>query len=201
MANSHVELDFFGLQSQPQPQPQPQPHPRLDRRQSFRGISKINPEIVKSVIASASKHVAPEIAAKSLSLPGSPSPASSQLPVFLSHPFSGPDSSEKEGEPGPMTIFYNGTVSVFDLPKDKAEYIMKIAMEKNISINSDGNIVDHSPINSENSDDVFGPFNDGDMPIKRKKSLQRFFEKRKERLIAVAPYNTEYTPSLNKQKT
>ncbi|XP_057529693.1 protein TIFY 9 isoform X2 [Amaranthus tricolor] len=152
MANSHVELDFFGLRSQSQPQPQPQS--RLDRRQSFRGISKINPEIVKSVIASASKHVAPGIPAKSLSLPGSPSPASS-------HPFSGPDSSEKEGEPGSMTIFYNGTVSVFDLPKDKAEYIMKLAMEKNISINSDGNIVNRSSVNSENSDVVFGPFNDG----------------------------------------
>ena len=34
-------------------------------------------------------------------------------------------------------------------------------MEKNISINSDGNIVNRSSVNSENSDVVFGPFNDG----------------------------------------
>ncbi|XP_010682667.2 protein TIFY 9 [Beta vulgaris subsp. vulgaris] len=185
MAKSHVELDFFGLV----PTPQPQPQSRLDRRQSFRGISKMNPEIVKSVLASASKYSTPENA----TLPGTPRVGVSQLPIFHPHPYSRQGSMEKEaGDTPPMTIFYNGTVSVFDLPQDKVEYIIKYAMEKNNISGNDGQIVDDSCFNSETTDsmNIFGPLNDGDMPIKRKKSLQRFFEKRKERLISVSPYTS-----------
>ncbi|KAL2903755.1 Protein TIFY 9 [Bienertia sinuspersici] len=180
MANSNVELDFFGLHNPNSSVPPPRP--RLDRRQSFRGISKMNPEIVKSVIASASKQEgAPENGSRMMSQPGSPRVGVTQLPVFQPLPLFGPGSKEEKAEETtPMTIFYNGTVSVYELPKHKAESVMKFAIKKNISM-SDEQVMDHSSLNSEASDDILGSLNDGDMPIKRKKSLQRFFEKRKER--------------------
>uniref|UniRef100_A0A803L1F8 Uncharacterized protein n=1 Tax=Chenopodium quinoa TaxID=63459 RepID=A0A803L1F8_CHEQI len=126
----------------------PQPRHRLDRRESFRGIAKINPEIVKNVIAS--KYGAPAAAdnnPKSVSLPGTPRLGFSQLP---------------------------------------AEHVMKLAMEKY------GKVLDDSSLktpkistNTENIQLIQGSLSDdgddADMPIKRKKSLQRFFEKRKER--------------------
>ncbi|KNA14931.1 hypothetical protein SOVF_102830 [Spinacia oleracea] len=209
--SSHVELDFFGLHNlansmahppQPQTQPQPQPQPRLDRRQSFRGIAKINPEIVKSVIASANA------SKSSSSHPGTPTSSlgMSQLPLFHPNPFSGEDSMEKAEETAPMTIFYNGSVSVYDLPNDKAESIMKLAMEKNESKN-EGKVVDYSCFKSSQATtkNILGRLNDddgddSDMPIKRKKSLQRFFEKRKERLVS--PYtNIEHMASgIEQQK-
>ncbi|XP_021745821.1 protein TIFY 9-like isoform X2 [Chenopodium quinoa] len=206
MAKSHVELDFFGLQSLPHP---PQPRHRLDRRESFRGIAKINPEIVKNVIAS--KYGAPAAAdnnPKSVSLPGTPRLGFSQLPVFHPQPQPQPraGSMEKAGETAPMTIFYNGTVSVFDLPHDKAEHVMKLAMEKY------GKVLDDSSLktpkistNTENIQLIQGSLSDdgddADMPIKRKKSLQRFFEKRKERLVS--PYaNMEHmVTGVYQQKT
>ncbi|KAJ8475687.1 hypothetical protein OPV22_019414 [Ensete ventricosum] len=68
----------------------------------------------------------------------------------------------------PLTILYNGTVAVFDLAQDKAEAIMKMA---------------------ESSGKGLLPKLDDDLlPMARKKSLQRFFQKRKERLTATGPY-------------
>ncbi|XP_021723020.1 protein TIFY 9-like isoform X2 [Chenopodium quinoa] len=156
MAKSHVELDFFGLQPlphPPQPQSQPQPRHRLDRRASFRGIAKINPEIVKNVIAS--KYGAPAAAdynPKSASLPGTPRLGFSQLPVFQPQPGAG--SMEKAGETAPITIFYNGTVSVFDLPHDKAEHVMKLAMEKYGKVLDESSLM--SPKISTNTENIQG---------------------------------------------
>lgn len=187
-ARSHVELDFLCLQNHNDSSDSS--HPRLHRRRSFSGISKINPEIVKSVIASAADHTF-----KSLSrLPPPPhSILYHDLPVFKSHPnFTG------ASEPGtsPLTIFYKGTVSIFDMPNDKAEEIIKFAFGKGCS---------PSKTDAELEADVssFHTQNDGDLPIKRKKSLQRFFEKRKQRLIAVSPYPnpTHHVGPILHQKT
>ncbi|XP_039133097.1 protein TIFY 9 [Dioscorea cayenensis subsp. rotundata] len=131
MEEGPVELDFFALEKK-------EPIP-MASRSSVRGlqaaISRMNPNILRSVIASAS-------------IPSSP-PA-----------------SESPAGTARLTIFYNGTVAVFDVPHDKAEMIIRMAGEGNAA----------------------GVLEDGDLPHARRISLRRFLEKRKERLTAAVPY-------------
>ncbi|KAJ0973547.1 hypothetical protein J5N97_021506 [Dioscorea zingiberensis] len=75
-------------------------------------------------------------------------------------------SSESPPGTARLTIFYNGTVAVFDVPHDKAEMVIRMAAEE----------------------DEGGILKDGDLPHARRRSLQRFLEKRKERLTATVPY-------------
>nr|WDA42956.1 JAZ10 [Fagopyrum tataricum] len=136
-----VELDFMGVKNNNHPSPPPQ---NLDRRRSFRGIqsaiSKMNPNVIKSVIAN-----------------GSPSGLASKT------------------QTAPMTIFYNGKVTVLDATKDQAGNIFKMAMAV-----ASKNLTSSSPM-SYQPDEV-------GLPHARRKSLERFFEKRKERLMSVFPY-------------
>ncbi|KGN46420.1 protein TIFY 9 [Cucumis sativus] len=176
MARATVELDFFGLEKEASSKSQF--HSLLHRKRSFRGIhnaiSKIDPQLLKSVIGSAS-----------ISLPPTPEAAAnhnvlSPLPLYT--PLYRPTASESLQHTSQMTIFYNGTVAVFDVPRDKAENILKLVAEGK----AEGNPTVAIP-STDHQQHLLASL-DGDLPIARKKSLQRFLEKRKERLTTASPY-------------
>ncbi|KAK1259600.1 Protein TIFY 9 [Acorus gramineus] len=76
------------------------------------------------------------------------------------------DFSGVEEEEGPLTIIYNGTVSVFNVSNEMAEKILKVA-ESTLDVSKRG--CHQSQLEGEN------------LPMARRRSLRRFLEKRKER--------------------
>ncbi|GAB2226629.1 hypothetical protein Droror1_Dr00022442 [Drosera rotundifolia] len=94
-----------------------------------------------------------------------------------------------------MSIFYGGKVIVFDdLPPEKAKEIMKIASAASAA---------SKPPASDVGDCSMVPdkmmLKGSDLPIPRKGSLQRFFEKRKDRISArAAPYTLNRCESSEK---
>ncbi|XWS68761.1 hypothetical protein CRYUN_Cryun04dG0119700 [Craigia yunnanensis] len=185
MSRATVELDFFGMEKDNSCKSQFQKF--LDRRRSFRGlqgaISKMNPQLIKSVIASgltnqSQDNVNQIDSNKSFSVPSSPKEAQS---LFPTSPLLSPAArvtSENGPETAPLTIFYNGTVSIFNVPRDKAECILKLAVEgssRNVE-STDSKVANPSSDQQQLLETL-----NGDLPIARKKSLQRFLEKRKER--------------------
>ncbi|XWS39368.1 hypothetical protein CRYUN_Cryun18bG0047300 [Craigia yunnanensis] len=192
MSTATVELDFFGMLKENSCKSQFQKF--LDRRRSFRGlqgaISKMNPELIKSVIASGLTNQIQDNmnlidSNKSFSVPSSPKESQSVFPTL---PLLSPTAraiSEDGPETSPLTIFYNGTVSVFNIPRDKAESILKLAVEgscKNVE-STDSKVANPSSHQQQLLETL-----KGDLPIARRKSLQRFLEKRKDRLTSVSPY-------------
>lgn len=96
-----------------------------------------------------------------------------------------------------MTIFYDGKVLVFnDLPPERAEEIMAMAGKGIVPCSRstpttvpdkvmEPTIAREQPLTKVSSD----------LPIARRASLHRFFEKRKDRVSARAPYQVNSQPS------
>ncbi|CAN8299565.1 unnamed protein product [Cochlearia groenlandica] len=192
MSKATKELDFFGLDNNKNHitkniSPKPKFKNFLQRRPSFRdmqgAISKMDPEIIKSLLASNGNNNS----YKSLSVPSTPKYDHTKIQVS-SVPINRQSMDLVNGT-CPMTIFYNGTVSVFQVSSDKADNILKIVKEtsqkKQKSMEKDRLVI--IPTTNLRSK-LFGQNLQGDLPITRRKSLQRFLEKRKERLVSTSPY-------------
>ncbi|XP_010556102.1 PREDICTED: protein TIFY 9 [Tarenaya hassleriana] len=205
MSRATVEVDFFGLKKQaPETKmatatsPKPKFQKFLDRRRSFReiqgAISKIDPEIIRSMIASGAPSHTNESGSqfdspsRSALVPSIPRNDQPQIPVLSAHAPVARFSAEHVPEPAPMTIFYNGTVSVFKVSPDKAENILKVALEASSTKKVESARRDVS-VAACKRQKLFGQNLGGDLPIPRRRSLQRFLEKRKERLVRNMPYS------------
>ncbi|KAJ0230734.1 Protein TIFY 9 [Hirschfeldia incana] len=191
MSKVNTELDLFDLdKNQTNNAPKPMFKKTLDRRRSFRemqgAISKIDPEIIKSLLASGANRS--ESSTRSLSVPSTPKEEHPRIPSSPVHAPLSRHSMELVSGTVPMTIFYNGTVSVFQVSPNKAEDILKVAMEttpkNDKSMERDLSVIPPTTLGSK----LFGKNLEGDLPIARRKSLQRFLEKRKERLVSTCPY-------------
>ncbi|XP_058195338.1 protein TIFY 9-like isoform X2 [Rhododendron vialii] len=176
-----VELDFFQMEKETT-STKPTPKKLFHRRTSFRDIqsviSKLNPELLKAVIATGSvDQTSLPSKTSSFSVPstpkhdGNPFPS---LPVYTPA-FCCGNSESSTPETAPLTIFYNGTVTVFNVHRHNAENILKLA-EGGVSKIFEGG----------DGRQLLETLH-GDLPIARRKSLQRFLEKRKERLTLVSP--------------
>ncbi|XP_010453380.1 PREDICTED: protein TIFY 9-like isoform X2 [Camelina sativa] len=178
-----VELDFLGVEKKQTTNKAPQPRFQkfLDRRRSFRemqgAISKIDPEIIKSLLASGGGGT------ESPSVPSTPREHQLQIPISPVHASLARQSTEAVSGTVPMTIFYNGTVSVYQVNRSKAEEIMKVAKDTAVSkkdessTETDLSVITPTTLRPK----LFGQNLEGDLPIARRKSLLRFLEKRKER--------------------
>ncbi|KAK7347891.1 hypothetical protein VNO80_22432 [Phaseolus coccineus] len=127
--------------------------------------------------------------------PATAYPHYSELPTVVNNS-SGFKPVEKEPKAAQMTIFYAGQVVVFnDFPPEKMEEIMSLARK---GMSQSPNY--HAYAHTRNQQGNHASFVSNvppqpssmpivrDLPIARKVSLHRFFEKRKHRIAANAPY-------------
>ncbi|KAK9052664.1 hypothetical protein SSX86_029297 [Deinandra increscens subsp. villosa] len=165
--SSAVEIDFFRLEEESS-----SPNRLPSRRNIQDVISKINPELLKPAIASAFANNG-FVANKSFT-----SPLQLQtLPVY-NQDCGGANMATTAAS---LTIFYNGTVSVFEVTPNQAENIMKLA--ESVKSESETAVKPES-----NQSPAIGGVISKDLPLSRKKSLKRFLEKRKERQVSASPY-------------
>ncbi|XP_022727087.1 protein TIFY 9-like [Durio zibethinus] len=185
MSRATIELDFFGREKDNSGESQFQKF--LDHRRNFRGmqgaISNMNPEVIESVIASgltnqSQDNVNPIDLNKSFPVPWSPQESQNLFPTVPLLSPAARVTSENGPETAPLTIFYNGTVCIFNVARDKAECILKFAVEgnsKNVE-STDSKVANPASDQQQHLETL-----SGDLPIARRKSLRRFLEKRKER--------------------
>ncbi|KAL4589390.1 hypothetical protein LXL04_002297 [Taraxacum kok-saghyz] len=118
---------------------------------------------------------------------------------------------KKQPESAQMTIFYAGQVIVLDdFPAEKAMEIMMLAGKGKTQTfrpasdwspkpTEPANLVPATHINTEKENVQLQPVG-SDLPIARKASLARFLEKRKERITARSPYQSDNHWSSSKQE-
>lgn len=107
--------------------------------------------------------------------------------------FSEPATMETEPKSAPLTIFYEGKIFVFDnFPAEKVEELVLLGSSgsKNCP-SSSGFVSTPMPEIIKTSDSpavASRPGPTSDIPIARRASLHRFFDKRKDRVASKAPY-------------
>ncbi|RVW75886.1 Protein TIFY 3B [Vitis vinifera] len=123
------------------------------------------------------------------------------------------DSSDDKFPGAQLTIFYAGTINVYDhITMDKVQTILHFARESSSPTNSeamkipkkDPTIAPSHPSGLPSSADyklvIFDTLAN-DFPIARKSSLQRFLEKRRDRITSRSPYASSSTKHKeNEQK-
>ncbi|XP_030542032.1 protein TIFY 9-like isoform X2 [Rhodamnia argentea] len=97
--------------------------------------------------------------------------------------------SYKNAGIAPMTIFYNGKMIVFDVPRIMAENILKLAMEECSKSPESEKPATARPLPPPSHQHQWLESLHIYLPMARRKSLQRFLEKRKERLTSTSPYH------------
>ncbi|CAN6485532.1 unnamed protein product [Victoria cruziana] len=186
MTREIIEVDFFASRTAPDlASTLDAPVSRFQRT-----VSKINAQALRNALSVQPKDaMADRRPSEDPFRPAASSrPANFSLPVFCSA--AGGISSD--GPPGtsPLTIFYNGTVNVFNVPSDTAEKLIKLAANGK-SMPADPPARSTPPGSAPAAHaDVGNTLNklSQDLPIARRKSLQRFLEKRKDRLSSTLPY-------------
>ncbi|MQM00792.1 hypothetical protein Taro_033539 [Colocasia esculenta] len=201
MPDSTVEIDFFHRERQkssPRRLSSERVGSSCPRIQNV--VSKINPVLLKTVMAGeAAAAQAWSVDSTGLWTPGRPLKSFNQ-PSPSAAPETGPtlqspypvlnhaSRSAVRGHPetAPLTIFYNGMVTAFDVTSDEAETIIRMAERGNVE----------KPVERPEESLLDDHHAEGDLPIARRKSLQRFLEKRKERCKAPAaePLSSSFSP-------
>ncbi|KAM0059488.1 putative transcription factor TIFY family [Helianthus debilis subsp. tardiflorus] len=163
-----VEIDFFRLNEEASSK-------KLSPRKNIQDvISKINPELLKSAFAH-NGFVANKLSYAS-------HPHLQPLPVYNQEC----SRVNTAATATPLTIIYNGVVSVFDVSPNQADNIMKLVDAVNPVSKA---AVEPVAVKNENDQTpVIAGGISKDLPLSRKKSLKRFLEKRKERKESISPY-------------
>ncbi|KAJ8529765.1 hypothetical protein K7X08_036600 [Anisodus acutangulus] len=108
----------------------------------------------------------------------------------LRHHIQLPVSQREKSESEQFTIFYAGTVHVYDnIPVEKAEYIMNLARESSLLSGSTNAKFPPKEAKTTHKSQVPSACKfQADLPIARRNSLKRFFQKRNNRIISKHPY-------------